>query len=97
MVNSCYLLNMELVTFYLYWVNIFTFYMFARDKHRAVCGKWRIPEWLLLFLCYLGGALGGFAAMWLFSHKTQRPLFTLSVSILLGLLIVVSSSLATFL
>lgn len=63
-----------ILIFYIF-VNLLTFFLFFADKRKAVKGKWRISEKTLLLLCFFGGALGGFAAMKLFRHKTKKRYF----------------------
>ena len=53
--------------------------LFAVDKHASVRGRWRIPEFVLLSLCAVGGAHGGLAAMYILRHKTHKPYFTQSM------------------
>lgn len=64
-----------------------TFVLFAVDKKRAMCrnDRHRIPERVLLTMSFLGGALGGWVAMYTVRHKTLKPLFYLGVP--LGLLL----------
>ena len=51
------------------------FVMYGLDKLFAINGMWRIPEVFLLFGSFLGGAIGGGAAMLLFRHKTRHWYF----------------------
>ena len=53
-----------------------TFVFFAADKFRASFGAHRrTPEATLHLLSALGGFPGGFAAMAIIRHKTQKPSF----------------------
>lgn len=52
------------------------------DKHRAIQGKWRIPERTLLTWAVFGGAVGGWIAMKKFKHKTNKALFKYGFPIL---------------
>ena len=56
----------------------------AIDKSKAVKGKWRIPESTLFILSILGGAIGGFAAMYLFHHKTKHWYFVVGMPLILA-------------
>lgn len=56
-------------------LNIITFLMFGVDKTLAVKDKQRVPIVTLMIISYLGGALGGYLAMYLFHHKTKKPYF----------------------
>ena len=56
-------------------LSLFAFALYGADKQRARRGLWRISEKTLLTLSFLGGALGGLAAMQLFRHKTKHWYF----------------------
>lgn len=58
-----------------------TFLLFVIDKKRAMCrnDRHRIPERVLLTMSFLGGALGGWIAMYTVRHKTLKPPFYLGV------------------
>ena len=53
-------------------INIITFAVFGIDKKKAIDGKFRISELTLFVLSFLGGSLGGLAAMHVFHHKTKK-------------------------
>ncbi|QGU00274.1 hypothetical protein SYNTR_1680 [Candidatus Syntrophocurvum alkaliphilum] len=63
--------------FYLAFLNIITFVIFAWDKNQAIVGGWRISEAQLLFCSIIGGALGGLVSMRIFRHKTRHIKFSL--------------------
>ncbi len=56
-------------------INLLSFSLFGIDKHYAAVGHFRIPERVLLLVTAIGGALGSFAAMHLFRHKTRTRKF----------------------
>lgn len=58
-------------------VNLWTLLAFRQDKRRAIAGARRIPEADLLWLAFLGGTAGAFAARRLFRHKTRKQPFSL--------------------
>ena len=60
---------------YLVLVNLVAFVAFGVDKRRAVRNKYRISEATLLGLALIGGSAGALAGMYLFHHKTRKPLF----------------------
>lgn len=64
-------------------VSLLAFILFAQDKFKAQRGRWRVPEAVLLGVCFCGGAFGGFLAMRLFHHKTRKPPFPWLVPLLL--------------
>lgn len=52
-----------------------TFVFYVVDKIKAVNGRWRIPEKVLLSLSFLGGGAGGYLAMFASRHKTKKVYF----------------------
>ncbi len=63
-------------------INILTYIVFALDKYKATHHQYRISEKILLFLCIIGDAFGGFASMYSFNHKIRKNLFRFPVPIL---------------
>ena len=57
---------------YLVGVSLVAFFAYVIDKGKAKRGAWRIPEKVLLTLSLIGGATGGYVAMNLVRHKTQK-------------------------
>ena len=74
---------MDWLNLYLAVINISAFLLFLSDKRRAVKGKKRIREATLLLVSFFGGALGGIIAMYIFRHKTKKPLFKASMPLML--------------
>lgn len=70
----------RLFLFYLIVINIITFIVFALDKRAAVKKRSRTRNIVLLGLCFIGGSLGGLAAMYLFKHKTNKKTMIFSRS-----------------
>jgi uncharacterized membrane protein YsdA (DUF1294 family) len=66
-----------IVTAALIALNLVTFAVFAWDKFCATRGRRRVSEQALLGLMAVGGSPGGWAAMLLFHHKTQKAIFKL--------------------
>ncbi|WP_368184592.1 DUF1294 domain-containing protein [Aestuariibius sp. HNIBRBA575] len=68
----------------LLWGALFSFYavflMFV-DKRRAVKQQWRIPEATMLFVFFIGGAIGGRYAQRKFRHKTRKQPFAILLKI----------------
>ena len=62
---------------YLIVLSLVTFFVYLTDKKKAQKGAWRIPEATLLLLSFIGGAVGGYAAMQLARHKTKKWYFHL--------------------
>jgi uncharacterized membrane protein YsdA (DUF1294 family)/cold shock CspA family protein len=63
-------------------VNAVTLLAFAIDKHRAIVGRRRISESLLLGLALAGGTPAGFLAMSSLRHKTQKGPFRLAMGLI---------------
>jgi uncharacterized membrane protein YsdA (DUF1294 family) len=59
-------------------MSVVAFFTYAADKKKAEKKKWRTPEKVLLGLSFLGGAIGGYIAMFLFHHKTKKWYFHLA-------------------
>ncbi len=71
------------ILIYLIVINLITFIVFAIDKICAIKKKWRYKEISLLGMCFVGGAIGGFLAMYLFRHKTKKKLFVIGVPLII--------------
>ena len=74
---------MELLYGYLFIINAVALVVMLADKHKAIKNKRRVPERVLLFLCAIGGSLGGYLAMHLFRHKTKHPKFCISIPLMM--------------
>lgn len=68
---------------FLFIINSLAYFLYCNDKHRAVYGKWRIPESVLFLLALSGGAFGAMFGMFVFRHKTEKPLFRIGVPLIL--------------
>ena len=66
-------------------LNVLTFFTYGIDKWKALNGRWRIPEKVLLGTAAAGGSLGGLIAMKLFHHKTRKKGFSIGVPLMLVL------------
>jgi uncharacterized membrane protein YsdA (DUF1294 family) len=82
------------VTFYLLLglfllMNIIGFIIMGMDKYKARKKLWRIPEKTFFIVAVFGGAVGVYAGMLFFRHKTKHWYFMLGVpAILLAELII---------
>ena len=72
--------------FYIWLMSIFTFALFAYDKHQAYYAKYRVPEFALILFTVIGGAFGAWIAMWLFHHKTRKAKFYVTVPVFVVLI-----------
>lgn len=65
-------------TFLLYYLgtlSVLTFILYVVDKVKAMKGGWRISEKSLLSCSFLGGAIGGYLAVYLARHKVRKWYF----------------------
>lgn len=63
---------------YLGILSLITFIVFVADKIKAQNGAWRIPESVLLGLSAIGGAVGGYLAMFIAWHKVRKWYFNVA-------------------
>lgn len=79
-------INLEtFIPIYLLSINIIAFIVFGIDKWRAQNHKWRISEFLLIFISIIGGATGALMAMSVFKHKSSKKKFYIGLPILIFL------------
>lgn len=64
-------------------MNVYVFVLYGVDKRRAKRKQWRISEKKLLLGALCFGALGAFAGMRLFRHKTQHAIFRFGIPTML--------------
>lgn len=70
-------------------MNLYTLILYCVDKRRARRQQWRISEKRLLLTALCFGALGAFAGMRLFRHKTQHTVFRIGIPVMLILQLIV--------
>lgn len=88
---------LALISIYIVSINILAFSMFMSDKNNSKKHpKQRIRERSLLSVCFWGGALGGFVGMHLFHHKTLHKNFTIGITVMLIIQVLVFSFVAGF-
>ena len=68
---------------YLLLINAISLLLMLQDKKNAICKGPRVPEMVLLSIALLGGSLGALIGMFLFRHKTRKPLFSLGLPLIL--------------
>lgn len=76
------------VIIYLLAINIIGFFMMGIDKWKAKNNRWRIPENTLFMATVLGGGIGTIAGIYVFRHKTKKPIFTIGMPAILLLEII---------
>lgn len=70
-------------------VSLIGFVLMGLDKQRAIHHQWRISESTLLSVALFGGSLGILLGMFVFHHKTNKPLFFIGVPVIIGIQAVV--------
>lgn len=66
---------------YLLIINALAFALMLIDKRKAVKGRWRIPEKVLLGAAIAGGSLGCLSGMYAARHKTKHLQFSIGVPV----------------
>ena len=67
--------GLTVIAAYVVGLGLITFLTYGYDKLQAKRGGRRVPEPALLLLSLIGGALGGWAGMLVWRHKTTRATF----------------------
>ena len=75
--------NIAYISVILLLINMLAFFLYYLDKRRAIEHRQRISESTLINCAILFGALGAFAGMRLFHHKTRHMKFAIFVPLLL--------------
>jgi len=70
------------ILIYIAVISLITYLCFGIDKWKARNQRWRIKESTLIGLCIIGGSLGGLIGIYLFHHKTKKPLFSIGIPII---------------
>ena len=73
------------VGIYLIAINLTAFLCYGIDKEKAKRHKYRISEFMLLCLAFIGGSPGALLGMLLFHHKTKHIKFVVLVPLFLAL------------
>ena len=74
---------MKYLYLYLILINAAGFLIMLVDKHKAIRGKFRIPEKTIWITAAMGGSLGCTVGMRIFRHKTQKGAFPWGLPLLL--------------
>jgi len=87
---------------YVLLINVIGFLVMYIDKNKAKKGNYRISEKSIFIIAFLLGAIGTYAGMYKFRHKTKHTSFTVGIPICIILNIftvyyVISKNLLVFL
>ena len=74
-------IGVSVIVGYVLGLGVSTFLIYGYDKLRATRGGRRVPESALLALSLIGGALGGWAGMLVWRHKTQHTIFWIAQAV----------------
>ena len=66
-------------------MSLLAFVFYGADKLKAKQGAWRVPDKVLLYISFFGGAPGGILGILLFRHKTKHLYFLLVSFLVLAL------------
>ena len=69
--------------YYLFAINIVSFFLYGIDKYKAKKNKWRISEATLLTMAAIGGSIGAWAGMRLWHHKTMHKKFKYDIPVII--------------
>ena len=69
--------------YYLFAINIVSFFLYGIDKYKAKKGQWRIPEATLLMIAVIGGSIGAWVGMRLWHHKTMHKKFKYGIPVIM--------------
>jgi uncharacterized membrane protein YsdA (DUF1294 family) len=74
-----------MIYYFFLFINVLTFIFFGYDKYLAKNNKWRISENSLFMMSFMGGSIGAVLGMLLFRHKISKPIFYVSILIIIAL------------
>ena len=69
--------------YYLFAINIVSFFLYGIDKYKAKKNKWRISEATLLMIAIIGGSIGAWVGMRLWHHKTMHKKFKYGIPVII--------------
>ena len=69
--------------YYLFAINIVSFFLYGIDKYKAKKNKWRISEATLLMMAVIGGSIGAWVGMRLWHHKTMHKKFKYGIPLII--------------
>ncbi|MBO6132973.1 MAG: DUF1294 domain-containing protein [Lachnospiraceae bacterium] len=75
---------MEILKYYLIFINLTGFLLMGIDKRKAKLHKWRIPEATLFGVSLIGGSIGSILGMFTFHHKTRHWYFVVGMPLILA-------------
>ena len=70
---------MNFFYYYLIIINAIGLLIMPIDKENAKKGWRRVSELTLLTIAFIGGSIGMYFGIFIFRHKTKKPLFTVGI------------------
>ena len=71
--------------YYLFAINIVSFFLYGIDKYKAKKNKWRISEATLLMIAVIGGSIGAWVGMRIWHHKTMHKKFKYGIPVIMNM------------
>ena len=69
--------------YYLFAINIVSFFLYGIDKYKAKKNQWRISEATLLTMAAIGGSIGAWVGMRIWHHKTMHKKFKYGIPVII--------------
>ena len=69
--------------YYLFAINIVSFFLYGIDKYKAKKNKWRISEASLLLMAVIGGSIGAWVGMRIWHLKTMHKKFKYGIPVII--------------
>ena len=82
------MMNIKFI-YYIIFINIITFILFAIDKLKAIKEKSRVRNSTLFIVSILGGSVGALLGMHLFHHKTKKWYYKYGIPLIMFLQIII--------
>ena len=70
-------------------VNVFALIFMGLDKKHARSHGIRFPEKLLFLVAAIGGSIGIYMGMWIFTHKTRKKLFLYGIPLIFAVQLII--------
>ena len=72
---------LQILFLWLFGLSVVTFAVYGWDKAQAQRAARRVPERSLHLLAVAGGFVGGWLGMFVFHHKTRKPVFKVVLAV----------------
>ncbi len=72
----------QIFYFYTIIINLIGFILMGIDKYKARKEIWRIKEFTLIFISFVGGSIGSLIGMVIFKHKIHKKKFYIGIPLI---------------